>query len=201
MAARFYRSLKVIAFKANGIWRQRYELNKQLQDFRIDVSLRAEPHLKPHERFFIPNYHFYRTDNFPGRKGIPRNRADLHYMCDMYTWQRRVLFVGENHILSSENMLHKAYDLSGSVSRKISGREPQGTWRQDELIGGKPPVIKWLWLYDSTNVTDSPFYMQRVLLKLIYNFLYRALRHFKTYLKVSVHCTTCFDRHSSSSSV
>jgi hypothetical protein len=25
---------------------------------------------------------------------------------------------------------------------KISGREPQGAWRQDELIDGKPPVIK-----------------------------------------------------------
>jgi hypothetical protein len=26
--------------------------------------------------------------------------------------------------------------------KKISGREPQGAWHQDELIGGKPPVIK-----------------------------------------------------------
>jgi hypothetical protein len=25
--------------------------------------------LKPHERFRIPNYCFYRTDRFPGRKG------------------------------------------------------------------------------------------------------------------------------------
>jgi hypothetical protein len=24
----------------------------------------------------------------------------------------------------------------------ISFREPQGDWRQDELIGGKPPVVK-----------------------------------------------------------
>jgi hypothetical protein len=31
--------------------------------------------------------------------------------------------------------------------KKISGRESQGAWRQDELIGGKPPVIKWLWLW------------------------------------------------------
>jgi hypothetical protein len=29
----------------------------------------SETHLKPHERFFIPNYHFYRTDHFPGTKG------------------------------------------------------------------------------------------------------------------------------------
>jgi hypothetical protein len=44
-------------------------------------------------------------------------------------------------ILSSERMLHKDYYRKGSVEKKISGREPQGAWRQDELIGGKPPVV------------------------------------------------------------
>jgi hypothetical protein len=38
-------------------------------------------------------------------------------------------------------MLHKDYDHKCSVE-KISGREPQGTRREDELIGGKPPVEK-----------------------------------------------------------
>jgi hypothetical protein len=38
-------------------------------------------------------------------------------------------------------MLHKDYDLKGSVE-KICGRAPQGAWRQDELMGGKPPVAK-----------------------------------------------------------
>jgi hypothetical protein len=33
------------------------------------VALLSETHPKHHERFFIPNYHFYRTDSFPGRKG------------------------------------------------------------------------------------------------------------------------------------
>jgi hypothetical protein len=28
---------------------------------------------------------------------------------------------------------------------KKSGCDPQGVWRQDELIGGKPPNL-WLWL-------------------------------------------------------
>jgi hypothetical protein len=37
-------------------------------------------------------------------------------------------------------MLHKIYDGKGSVE-KISGREPQGACGQDELIGGKPPVV------------------------------------------------------------
>jgi hypothetical protein len=26
--------------------------------------------------------------------------------------------------------------------QKISGRDPQGAWHQDEMIGGKPAVIK-----------------------------------------------------------
>jgi hypothetical protein len=41
-------------------------------------------------------------------------------------------------------MLHKDYDSKGSVAKnnKISDREPQGAWRQDEVIGGKPPVVK-----------------------------------------------------------
>jgi hypothetical protein len=43
MAARVHRPLKVIAFNADGIWRQHYELSKQLQDFHIDVSLLSNP--------------------------------------------------------------------------------------------------------------------------------------------------------------
>jgi hypothetical protein len=39
-------------------------------------------------------------------------------------------------------MLHKDYDRTGSVAKKKSGHEPQEAWRQDELIGGKPPVVK-----------------------------------------------------------
>jgi hypothetical protein len=39
-------------------------------------------------------------------------------------------------------MLHKDYDRNGSVETKIAGRESQGAWREDELIGGKPPVVK-----------------------------------------------------------
>jgi hypothetical protein len=50
------------------------------------VALLSETHLKPHERFIIPNYHIYRTGRFPGRKGgtavavrkgIPQNHVDL----------------------------------------------------------------------------------------------------------------------------
>jgi hypothetical protein len=75
-----------MAFNANGIGRQRYDLSKQLQDLNVDVALFSETHLKTHERFFIPNDHFYRTDCHPGRKGgtavavrkgIPHNHVDL----------------------------------------------------------------------------------------------------------------------------
>jgi hypothetical protein len=39
-------------------------------------------------------------------------------------------------------MLDKDYDLNGSVQKKIYDGESQGAFRQDELIGGKPPVVK-----------------------------------------------------------
>jgi hypothetical protein len=58
MAARVQRRLKVIAFKGNDIWRQRYELSKQLQDLYIDVALPSETHLKPHKMLYVHNYHF-----------------------------------------------------------------------------------------------------------------------------------------------
>jgi hypothetical protein len=86
MATRVHGALKVLAFHANGIGRQPYELSKQLQDLHVDVVLFSETHLKPHERFFVPNFHFYQTDCHPGRedgtaiavrKGIPHNHVDL----------------------------------------------------------------------------------------------------------------------------
>jgi hypothetical protein len=39
-------------------------------------------------------------------------------------------------------MLRKDYDRKCSVVKKNAGREYKGAWRQDELIGGKPPVVK-----------------------------------------------------------
>jgi exonuclease III len=86
MATRVHRPLKVIAFNANGISRQRHEFSKQLQEQKIDVALLSETHLKPRERFCIPNYHVYRTDRYPGRKGgtavairkgVPHTEVDL----------------------------------------------------------------------------------------------------------------------------
>jgi hypothetical protein len=63
-------------------------------------------------------------------------------MYDTYTWQRPNMFIRDKLILSSE-MLHKDHDRKGSVTKKkISGLDRQGAWYQDELIGGKPPVVK-----------------------------------------------------------
>jgi hypothetical protein len=70
MATRVHRPLKVLAFNANGIGRQRYELSKQLQELRIDVALLSETHLKPYEKFFIPNYRF-RTGSRAGKSELP----------------------------------------------------------------------------------------------------------------------------------
>jgi hypothetical protein len=39
-------------------------------------------------------------------------------------------------------MLHKDSERKTSIAKKISGRDPQGAWRQDELIDGKLPVVK-----------------------------------------------------------
>jgi hypothetical protein len=51
-----------------GIGRQAYELRKQMQALKIDVALFSETHLKPHMRFYIPNYHIYWNDRLDGNK-------------------------------------------------------------------------------------------------------------------------------------
>jgi hypothetical protein len=42
----------------------------------------------------------------------------------------------------SSEMLHKDYYRKSSVEKKNLCRGSQGTWRQDELIGAKRPVLK-----------------------------------------------------------
>jgi predicted secreted protein len=58
MVTRIHRPLKVTAFNVNGTDRQCYELSKQLQDLHTDAAHFSETHLKPNERFSIPNYTF-----------------------------------------------------------------------------------------------------------------------------------------------
>jgi hypothetical protein len=56
-------------------------------------------------------------------------------------WRGQVAIINDKPILSLEKMLHMDYDRKYSIEKK-SGRESERTWRQDELIGGKPPVVK-----------------------------------------------------------
>jgi exonuclease III len=86
MITTVHRSLKIIAFNANGIRRQAYEARKQLQDLKIDTSLFSETHLKPHMRFYISNYDTCQTDCEDGhrgrtavavKKGIPHTCVNL----------------------------------------------------------------------------------------------------------------------------
>jgi hypothetical protein len=57
----------------------------------------------------------------------------------------RSLFIRENLILSLENMLRNDYDREDSVTKQkslvVSLKGP-GAGRQEELIGGKSPVVK-----------------------------------------------------------
>jgi hypothetical protein len=62
-------------------------------------------------------------------------------ICAVCTFDKDQAYSWEKPILSSE-MLHKDYDRKGTVSNKISGRDTQGARLQDELIGGKPQVVK-----------------------------------------------------------
>jgi hypothetical protein len=39
-------------------------------------------------------------------------------------------------------MLHKHYNRKFSGGKENVGRDSQGACRQDEMIGGKPPVVK-----------------------------------------------------------
>jgi hypothetical protein len=49
---------------------------------------------------------------------------------------------GDKPIFSSERTLYRGYARKSSIGKKNAARESQGAWRQDELIGGKPPVVK-----------------------------------------------------------
>jgi hypothetical protein len=43
----------------------------------LSLAVFTDTHLKPNERFYIPNYHFYRVDRHPERKGIPHSHVNL----------------------------------------------------------------------------------------------------------------------------
>jgi hypothetical protein len=66
------------------------------------------------------------------------------------TWNGRwLLHVGYVHLTKAKH-IHKrgcytrAMSVRVELQKKISAHEPQEARRQDELIGSKPPVVKWL---------------------------------------------------------
>jgi hypothetical protein len=60
-------------------------------------------------------------------------------MCDTYTWQRQAKHIHkrQTHLFVREDI--RTITANGSVE-KNSGRESKGL-TQNELIGGKPPVV------------------------------------------------------------
>jgi hypothetical protein len=80
------------------------------------VALFSKTHLKPHERFFILNFHFYRTDRHPGikggravavRKGIPHSHVDLP---SLFSIEATGICIPINN---SEMLLAAIYKFSG----------------------------------------------------------------------------------------
>jgi hypothetical protein len=65
----------------------------------------------------------------------------------MYTWQRQCLFQRDKP--ASQRCYIRAMTAWVQL-QKMYGREPQGAWRQNELIGAKPLVANWLWLWRKT---------------------------------------------------
>jgi hypothetical protein len=57
-------------------------------------------------------------------------------------WRGPAAIVNDKPILSPERLLYKDYDSRCSIEKKNSDRESQWAWLQDELFGGKPPVVK-----------------------------------------------------------
>jgi hypothetical protein len=58
-----------------------------------------------------------------------------------------VTLLSETHLKPHKRLYVVVYSAKWRISITCySGRESQGAWRQDELIDGKPPVIKSLWL-------------------------------------------------------
>jgi hypothetical protein len=82
-------------------------LSKQLQDPYINVEFFSDTQLKPHWRFFIQNYKFYRTNHHlqrkgstgvAVRKGIPHSHADLHLLTSIEV-TRICISIGKSKIL------------------------------------------------------------------------------------------------------
>jgi hypothetical protein len=71
MTAKVRRPLRVIAFNANDIWRQRYELSKEPQDLHIDVDLLSETYSNPVRGSLLQINNFIRLTAFREERHYP----------------------------------------------------------------------------------------------------------------------------------
>jgi hypothetical protein len=102
------------------------------------VALLSETHLKPHQRFFILNYHYYWTDRFQGskgeiavvvRKGTPHNHVDLPPLASMQATGVCIL------IGNSEVLLAAVYQLPGYAWNDADIIELLSFRRKSILVG------------------------------------------------------------------
>jgi hypothetical protein len=66
---------------------------------------------------------------------------NMLYVRYVHLIEAKPIHEGQTHSRVREDVNIRTVTVRAQ-SKEISGREPQGAWRQDELIGGKPPVVK-----------------------------------------------------------
>jgi hypothetical protein len=74
-------------------------------------------------------------------KGYEENNWSKNNSCADYGLARATI-ANDKSILLSERMLHKDYNRRYAIEKKNCDRDSQGACLQDEMIGGKPPVVK-----------------------------------------------------------
>jgi hypothetical protein len=84
------------------------------------------------------------------RTVFPTRSMPRYYNREWLFWRGPAAIVNDRPILSSERMLHKDHNGKCSFGKKNAGHKSQEVCRQDDLIAGKPPVVKklllWLWV-------------------------------------------------------
>jgi hypothetical protein len=124
------------------------------------VALFSETHLKPHERFYIQNYHFYRNDRQPGKKGrtavavkkgIPHSHVDLPPLISVEATgvcipigNRKILlaavYKSPGRTWSDASHLPKLQHLQNKVLRTI-GNFPRRTSVRDMHVAFQIPYV------------------------------------------------------------
>jgi hypothetical protein len=70
-----------------------------------------------------------------------RTVSNMLYVRYVHLTKAKLICKRQTHFLVREDS-YEDYDRKVQLQKEISGREPQGAWRQDEVIDGKPPVVK-----------------------------------------------------------